>query len=128
LILVLSAFEDEPLDQHNDREDENQDRVPGESSGGEVQHHREVHPRPLRGDRERTCPPTQPTVGIDFLAKNISHKAKSYRLQLWDTAGQERFRSLIPSYLKDANCALIVFDVTSRNSLADIEMWANLFN
>jgi GTPase SAR1 family protein len=31
---------------------------------------------------------TQPTVGIDFLAKNISHKAKNYRLQLWDTAGQ----------------------------------------
>ena len=31
---------------------------------------------------------TQPTVGIDFLAKNITHKSKNYRLQLWDTAGQ----------------------------------------
>ena len=30
----------------------------------------------------------QPTVGIDFLAKNIIHKNKNYRLQLWDTAGQ----------------------------------------
>jgi len=49
-------------------------------------------------------------------------------LQLWDTAGQERFRSLIPSYLKDANCALIVFDVTSKNSLGEVEMWASLFN
>lgn len=63
---------------------------------------------------------SQPTVGIDFLAKNISHKAKNYRLQLWDTAGQERFRSLIPSYLKDANCALIVFDVTSKHSFAEV--------
>jgi Ras-related protein Rab-6A len=69
----------------------------------------------------------QPTVGIDFLAKNITHKAKNYRLQLWDTAGQERFRSLIPSYLKDAHCALIVFDVTSKSSLAEVELWLNLF-
>ena len=31
---------------------------------------------------------TKPTVGIDFLAKNISFKGRNYRLQLWDTAGQ----------------------------------------
>jgi GTPase SAR1 family protein len=30
----------------------------------------------------------KPTVGIDFLAKNIPYKNKIYRLQLWDTAGQ----------------------------------------
>lgn len=70
----------------------------------------------------------QPTVGIDFLAKNISHKGKNYRLQLWDTAGQERFRSLIPSYLKDAHCALVVFDVTSTKSFEEAENWINLFN
>ena len=71
---------------------------------------------------------TQPTVGIDFLAKNITHRSKAYRLQLWDTAGQERFRSLIPSYLKDAHCAFVVFDVTSANSFNEIDMWVNLFN
>lgn len=30
----------------------------------------------------------QPTVGIDFVGKNIHHNNKTYRLQLWDTAGQ----------------------------------------
>lgn len=59
----------------------------------------------------------QPTVGIDFLVKNVTHKSKNFRLQLWDTAGQERFRSLIPNYLKDAKCALIVIDVTNKTSL-----------
>jgi len=59
----------------------------------------------------------QPTVGIDFVAKNILYKTKNYRLQLWDTAGQERFLSLIPGYLRDAQCAVILYDVTSRNSL-----------
>lgn len=65
---------------------------------------------------------------MDFLAKNISYKAKNYRLQLWDTAGQERFLSLIPSYLKDAHCALIVFDVTSLASLEQCHLWIKLYN
>lgn len=30
----------------------------------------------------------QPTVGIDFMAKNITAKSTNLRLQLWDTAGQ----------------------------------------
>ena len=51
-------------------------------------------------------------MGIDFHIKNVSWGGKNYRLQLWDTAGQERFRSLIPSYLKDANCAIFVYDIT----------------
>lgn len=53
----------------------------------------------------------QPTIGIDFLGKNVTHHSIACRLQLWDTAGQERYRSLIPSYLKDAVCAIFVFDL-----------------
>lgn len=30
----------------------------------------------------------QPTVGIDFLAKEVTIGNKTYRLQIWDTAGQ----------------------------------------
>ena len=67
-------------------------------------------------------------MGIDFLAKNLNHKSKSYRLQLWDTAGQERFKSLIPSYLKDAICAIIVFDVTNSASLKNAEKWLAIYN
>ena len=62
------------------------------------------------------------------MVKNITHKNKNYRLQLWDTAGQERFRALIPNYLKDAKCALIVIDVTNRSSMNNVEMWIDLFN
>jgi Ras-related protein Rab-6A len=58
----------------------------------------------------------QPTIGIDFTSKNVTVGPKTIRLQLWDTAGQERFRSLIPSYLKDCNVAIIVFDVTSKRN------------
>lgn len=48
------------------------------------------------------------------MAKNVHVGNNVLRLQLWDTAGQERFRSLIPSYLKDAFVAFVVFDLTSN--------------
>lgn len=35
---------------------------------------------------------------------------------------------MIPSYLKDAHCAFVVYDVTSHNSFNEVEMWLNLFN
>lgn len=57
---------------------------------------------------------TQPTVGVDFLGKNVAYNNRQFRLQLWDTAGQERFRSLVPNYLRDAACAVFVFDLASK--------------
>jgi len=60
--------------------------------------------------------------------KNITYDDKSYRLQLWDTAGQERFKSLIPSYLKDSNCCLIVYDATSPQSVENAVRWLELYN
>ena len=48
---------------------------------------------------------------------------KTIILNLWDTAGQERFKSLIPSYIKDSAVAIVVFDVTSRESFESVEKW-----
>jgi len=45
------------------------------------------------------------------------------RLQLWDTAGQERFRSLIPSYINDASVAVVVYDITSKQSFENVNSW-----
>lgn len=61
------------------------------------------------------------TIGIDFLSKNIHHSGHLYRLLLWDTAGQEKFRSLIPAYLRDAHCAVFVYDVADKTSFDGIE-------
>ena len=40
-----------------------------------------------------------------------------------DTAGQERFRSLIPSYIRDATVAVLVYDIGSRQSFASCAHW-----
>ena len=67
------------------------------------------------------------TIGIDFLVKNVTYGHQQYRLQLWDTAGQERFKSLIPSYLKDASCSLIVYDASNPASLKSAAVWLELY-
>lgn len=69
----------------------------------------------------------QNTVGIDFIAKNVTYKDSMYRLQLWDTAGQERFRSLIPGYMRDAHCAVIVYDVSNRATFDNCKTWFEFF-
>lgn len=69
----------------------------------------------------------QSTVGIDFNIRDISRSGQVYRLQIWDTAGQERYRSLIPTYLKNAHAAVFVYDVTRQTSLENVQMWHKLF-
>jgi len=50
-------------------------------------------------------------------------QGQDLQLQIWDTAGQERFLSLTQSYLRGAAAALVVFDVTSRESFEHLEHW-----
>ena len=64
-----------------------------------------------------------PTVGIDFLTKNVFLEDKTIRLIMWDTAGQERFKSLIPSYLKNANCVILTYDITEKSSFNSLGKW-----
>ena len=68
-------------------------------------------------------PEYMPTLGIDFFSQNLFYEDKTIRLILWDTAGEERFRSLIPSYLKNADCIIIVFDITNKESFLSLNRW-----
>lgn len=67
----------------------------------------------------------QATIGIDFLSKTMYLEDRTVRLQLWDTAGQERFRSLIPSYIRDSSVAVVVYDITNRQSFANTNKWVD---
>ena len=65
----------------------------------------------------------QATIGIDFLSKTLYLDDRTVRLQLWDTAGQERFRSLIPNYIRDSSVAVIVFDITNKQTFVNCDKW-----
>lgn len=42
-----------------------------------------------------------------------------------DTAGQERFRTLTPNFYRDAQGAVLVYDVNNRTSFLGLESWLN---
>ena len=65
----------------------------------------------------------QLTIGVEFGAKNIEIDNKIYRIQIWDTAGQESFRSITRAYYKNSVCALIVYDISNRESFNNIASW-----
>lgn len=63
------------------------------------------------------------TIGVDFLSKTMYLEDRTVRLQIWDTAGQERFRALAPSYIRDSQVAVVVYDVSSRASFLNVPQW-----
>ena len=44
-------------------------------------------------------------------------------LSIWDTAGQERYRSLGPIYYRDADGAILVYDVTDASTFGRVQSW-----
>lgn len=60
---------------------------------------------------------------MDFKTKVVKIDGVDYKLALWDTAGAERFRSLTPSFYRKSLGAILVYDVTNRESLAKLEIW-----
>ena len=57
------------------------------------------------------------------MAKNISIKDRTVRIQIWDTAGQEAYRSITRSYYKSAACVFIVYDISDKKSFIDVDLW-----
>lgn len=52
----------------------------------------------------------------------LNNKEK-LKMSVWDTAGQEKFRAIMGLYYRDAQAAILVYDVTSKESLLAINMW-----
>merc|ERR1712000_602867 len=63
------------------------------------------------------------TIGVEFGARMISLDGKQIKLQIWDTAGQESFRSITRSYYRGAAGALLVYDITRRETFEHLQSW-----
>ena len=64
-----------------------------------------------------------PTMVASFVEKRVNIDSTSILLNLWDTAGQERFHALGPIYYRDADAALLVFDITDYDSFSKVKRW-----
>jgi Ras-related protein Rab-2A len=63
------------------------------------------------------------TIGVEFGARLINLDGKQIKLQIWDTAGQESFRSITRSYNRGAAGALLVYDITRRETFDHLASW-----
>ena len=58
----------------------------------------------------------EPTYGADVYPLQFETNRGPIRFSCWDTAGPERFGSLRDGYYVNADCAILVFDVTYRRT------------
>jgi len=65
----------------------------------------------------------QQTVQAHFLEKALTLGQTSVLLNIWDTAGQERFHALAPIYYRDADGAVLVYDITDPTSFQRVQHW-----
>ena len=63
------------------------------------------------------------TIGVEFGARTIQIQQKNIKLQIWDTAGQESFKSITRSYYRGAAGALLVYDITRRDTFTHLTRW-----
>ena len=63
------------------------------------------------------------TIGVEFGARTIQLSEKNIKLQIWDTAGQESFKSITRSYYRGAAGALLVYDITRRDTFTHLTRW-----
>lgn len=69
------------------------------------------------------------TIGAAFLSQTIkvhdeeTKNEEVIKFEIWDTAGQERYKSLAPMYYRNANAALVVYDITQEDSLTKAKAW-----
>ena len=76
---------------------------------------------------------TLSTIGVDFETKKVIVKMEDGNevdilLNLWDFGGEKKFRILFPSYVSGASGALLLYDVTNKDSLADVDDWIKLID
>ncbi|KAL7717463.1 GTP-binding nuclear protein [Entamoeba marina] len=64
-----------------------------------------------------------PTVGVDVRPMVFHTNCGPIRFEVWDTAGQEKFGGLKDGYYVQAHCAIIMFDVTSRDTYKNVATW-----
>ena len=66
----------------------------------------------------------QSSTGGTFSSKSFSYGGnKILKFEIWDTAGQERYRSLTKMFYKDANAAVLVYDITRKISFEELQSY-----
>ncbi|NWU92841.1 RAB17 protein, partial [Upupa epops] len=64
-----------------------------------------------------------PTVGCSFLTQTLNLQVATMKFEIWDTAGQEKYHSISHLYYRGAQAALLVYDVTNKETFTRAKLW-----
>merc|ERR1711894_73927 len=77
----------------------------------------------LQFTKEQFNPTHELTIGVEFGTRTITIDDTKIRLEVWDTAGQECFKVLTKSYYRAARGALLVYDISRRETFYNLKDW-----
>ncbi|KAG6533621.1 ras-related protein RGP1-like [Zingiber officinale] len=63
------------------------------------------------------------TIGVEFQTRTLAIDEKTIKAQIWDTAGQERYRAVTSAYYRGAVGAMLIYDITKRQSFDHVARW-----
>ncbi|XP_071938342.1 ras-related protein RABA5c-like [Coffea arabica] len=78
--------------------------------------------------RNEFNPHSKATIGVEFQTQSIEIDGKEVKAQIWDTAGQERFRAVTSAYYRGAFGALLVYDITRKDTFESVRKWLDELN
>ncbi|KAF3795487.1 Ras-related protein [Nymphaea thermarum] len=76
-----------------------------------------------RFTRNEFCLESKSTIGVEFATRTLQIDGKTVKAQIWDTAGQERYRAITSAYYRGAVGALLVYDITKRQTFDNVQRW-----
>ncbi|XP_060973655.1 ras-related protein RHN1 isoform X2 [Cannabis sativa] len=65
----------------------------------------------------------EPTIGAAFFTQILSLTEATVKFDIWDTAGQERYHSLAPMYYRGAAAAVVVYDISTKDTFVRAKKW-----
>ncbi|EAX93644.1 small GTP-binding protein, putative [Trichomonas vaginalis G3] len=65
----------------------------------------------------------KPTIAAAFMSAHEIVGDHTVTLNIWDTAGQEKYQSMMPLYLRNVDCVILVCDVIKPTSAQYVERW-----
>ena len=63
------------------------------------------------------------TVGASYTGKILQYNDQAIKFNIWDTAGQERYHALAKMYYRDATAAVLIYDITKKDSFEGLKRW-----
>ncbi|KAL4362931.1 hypothetical protein GQ457_04G030460 [Hibiscus cannabinus] len=76
-----------------------------------------------RFTKNEFCFDSKSTIGVEFQTRTVTIKNKLVKAQIWDTAGQERYRAVTSAYYRGALGAMLVYDITKRQTFDHVARW-----